>query len=137
MRRDEENDSKAKVVIRQYHGGYEIGFEYDDGMFIAMFNRKTKKEAKAAVANFDALMERDFNARIEAEEAEENEENERFPNLAHVRAKIKELRDSGKPDEAFDALQKLRELKNLDIHERIEWPLPSWQDIESGRVYGR
>jgi hypothetical protein len=50
------------------------------------------------------------------------------------------MRDSGKAEEwaaSFDANDKLTQLLDMDLHEHISWPLPSWKAIKSGRVYGQ
>jgi hypothetical protein len=62
---------------------------------------------------------REMEAILQQRDAEEREQNERWPNLGHVRAKIKKRRDSGKAQDwakSFDANNKLDQLLSTDEH---------------------
>ena len=132
---------KGKVVTERnpHTGNWEVGWKYkEEDMFIPYLSGfATKKAAEAAIPGFDAQVEADTQAMFAKADADRAEEEEQFPNLRYVHAEIKKL--SG--DEAWDAVMKLSALRNMDITDRIEWPLPSWDEIndahESGRVYWR
>ena len=134
---------ETKIVVEQnpYDGTWDVGWESDDGQFTPQFcGYTTKEEAEAEIPGFDERVEREFKAWCEEKDAEEQEENKRWPNVRRVRARIKKLSDSGKPENllrAFDASDKLAVLMDMDRHEHITWPLPSWEAIESGRAYRR
>lgn len=130
--------SDLKVVVEQnrYNGTWEIGWRSaEDGDFTPCFcGYPTKEAAEAEIPGFDARLKAETEAFAAEKDAEEREQNERWPNLGYVRAKIQKLRDSGA---SFDANSKLDELLAMDLHEHIDWPLPSWKAIRSRRVYGR
>jgi hypothetical protein len=135
--------AKSVIVVEQnpYNDTWEVGWKSEEyGFTLGCCGFATKEEAEAEISGFDERMQREFQGYMDEKDAEEREQNERWPNLGFVRAKIKKLRDSGKPADwakSFDASQKLDALLDLDLHEHITWPLPSWKAIESGRVYGR
>jgi hypothetical protein len=132
--------SNLKVVVEhnQYNGTWDVGWRSADGDFTPCFcGYPTRQAAEAEIPGFDARLEAESEAFRAEKEAEEREQNERFPNLGYVRAKIKKLRDNPKTWAAsFDADDKLDELLAMDLHEHINWPLPSWKAIRSRRVYG-
>jgi hypothetical protein len=128
---------KSKVAAERnpYNGKWELGWKWENGDFTPEEgDYHTRKEAEAAIPGFEERTESRFKAWQQERDAEIAEENERFPNLAYVRERIGKMRD---PFDAMDAHDRLRELLNRDLHERITWPLPSWKVIRSGRVYGR
>ncbi len=107
---------------------WDVGWQDDEVGFIPQFyGYQTREEAEAEIPGFYERLER-------KREAEEREENERFPNLGYVRAKIKELHGSDLT-KFFDAQDKLDALLDMNLYERITWPLPSWKAIKSRRGY--
>jgi hypothetical protein len=98
---------------------------------IAAIKPRRKPRPKSLVSRRD----RKQTSRLTARNKElEQEQGEQFPNLAYIRGQIAKIRD---PWKAMDADDKLRWLLDMDLHEHIDWPLPSWKAIKSGRVYGR
>ncbi len=128
---------ETKLVVEQnpHDGTWEIGWRMDAGEFVpGERGYATREEAEAAIPGFDERMEREFDAWF----AEEQEENKQWPNVGRVRAEIKSLNDSGKPEnlvKAVDASDKLNQLLNMDLVAYVRWPLPSWEAILSGRPY--
>jgi hypothetical protein len=134
------NESESKIVVEQnpYNGTWDVGWECDEVGFTPHFcGYATKKEAEAQIPGFDERVERALQTYTDEQDVLEREQNKRFPNLGYVRQQINKLAERGKNDQAFDALQKLDWLLDLDLAEHISWPLPSWKAIKSGRVYGR
>jgi hypothetical protein len=129
------SDSKITVERNPYDGTWSVGWKWDDGEFTPQFcGYRTRKEAEAEIPGFDKRVERELKTYSDEKDADEREQNERWPNLGYIRGRIKKIRD---PKKALDAMWKLDALLNMDLHEHITWPLPSWKTIESGRVYGR
>ena len=133
---------KTPVVVEQNsnNGTWDVGWQTPDGFVPQYCGYATKKEAEAEIPGFDERLEREFSAFMAGKDAEEREQNEVYPNLGYVRTRIKKLIDRGRPQDlaaAFDAGQKLDWLLDMDLHQHITWPLPSWPQIRSGRVYGR
>ena len=129
--------TKSTIVVEQnpYSGTWDVGWKSEDGEFTPNFcGYATREEAEAEIPGFDERVQRDFDAFAREKDAEEREQNERWPNIGHVRARIKKMKD---PLKALDAGWKLDALLDMGLHERIDWPLPSWKAIESRRVYGR
>jgi hypothetical protein len=128
------------VIAEQnpHSGEWEVGWKSDDGEFTPRFcGYSTKEEAEAEIPGFHERLDKEEAEWMRKNEENERREAERWPNLGHVRAEIKKLANRGKADKAFDAFQKLNWLLELDLAEHIDWPLPSWKAIKSGRVYGR
>jgi hypothetical protein len=94
----------------------------------------TREAAEARLPAIDEQVERELAADFAEYEAREAEENKQFPNIGYIRARIAKIKDLAK---RLDADDKLSRLLDMDLHEHIQWPLPSWKAIESGRVYGR
>jgi hypothetical protein len=72
-------------------------------------------------------------------DAKERWENKNYPNVPRVRAKIQKLRESKREEDwtaAFNATMRLDKLLEMELHEHIKWPLPSWRRIRSRREYG-
>jgi hypothetical protein len=139
-KRKQMNESEPKIVVEQnpYNGAWDVGWDYDEVGFTPCFcGYATKEEAEAQIPGFDERVERELQAYMDEQDVLELEQNKRFPNLGYVRQQINKLAERGKNDQAFDALQKLDWLLDLDLAEHISWPLPSWKAIKSGRVYGR
>jgi hypothetical protein len=134
---------KDEVVAEQnpYNGTWEVGWRSEDGEFTPHFcGYPTKEAAAAEIPNFDERLKAEMQVFMAEMEAGRREEVEQHINIAHVRAQIKKLYDSRTAKgfaAAFDADSKLDWLLNMDLHEHISWPLPSWKAIQSGRVYGR
>lgn len=128
--------SESKIVVEQneYNGKWDVGWESEEGFAPMFCGYATREEAEAQVPGFDERVKKEFDEWNAERDAIERWQNERFPNLAYVRSKIEKIKD---PFRAIDARQKLNWLLDLDLAERIEWPLPSWRAIKSGRVYGR
>jgi hypothetical protein len=57
-----------------------------------------------------------------------------FPNVAHVRARIKKLHATN-PLKAIDLIFRLEELLGQNMHEFVHWPLPSWKAIRNRTAY--
>lgn len=135
--------SNMKVVVDQnpYNGSWEVGWRSADGTFTPQYcGYATRQKAEAQLFGFDERLKTEMQAFMAEMEANAHAEAEQFPNLGRTRAKISDLYDSktGKGfAESFDASNKLAELLAMDLHEHIDWPLPSWKAIKSGRVYGR
>jgi hypothetical protein len=126
--------STVAVSLNPHNSTWEVGWQWDNGEFTPyLCGFPTKEEAEAQIPGFDQHVDSDLEAYEQQRHAIEREQNEMFPNLAHVRAKIKKIKD---PLKAFDAQERLHRLLNMDLHEHISWPLPSWHAIESHRVYG-
>ena len=132
--------SKVDAERNRYNNTWDVGWRHADGEFTPyLCGYRTKKAAAAEIPGFNQRVESDLKALMEEKDVEEHEQAERFPNLGYVRAKIKELRDSGTAEDwaaSFDASGKLEQLLDMDLHEHIGWPLPSWKAIKSRRVYG-
>jgi hypothetical protein len=129
------------VERNPYNGTWEVGWkDQNDGEFTPyLCGLETREEAEAEIPGFDERVRREFDAYVREQEAIEAEQNARWPNLGHVRARIKKLRDSGDAKKwaaSLDASSKLDALLDMGLHEFIEWPLPSWKAIKSRRVYG-
>ena len=101
---------------------------------------KPRRKPRRKIPGFHERVDQEFEKYSREADAKEAEENERYPNLAHVRNKIKKLRDNKTPADmakAWDASDKLERLLDMDLAPHITWPLPSWPAIKSGRVYNR
>jgi hypothetical protein len=126
--------STVAVSLNPHNSTWEVGWQWDDGEFTPyLCGFATKEGAEAEIPGFDQRVESDLEAYGRLRDQIEREQNEMFPNLAHVRAKIKKIND---PLKSLDAQNKLDRLLAMDLHEQVTWPLPSWHTIESGRVYG-
>ncbi|MGO4506027.1 hypothetical protein AB4Z51_03335 [Bradyrhizobium sp. 2TAF36] len=129
--------TKSTIAVEQnpYSGTWDVGWKWDDGEFTPQFcGYATREEAEAEIPGFDERVQREYDEWAREKDAEEREQNERWPNIGYVRARIKKMKD---PNKAFDAGWKLDALLDMDLHEHIDWPLPSWTAIKSRRVYGR
>jgi hypothetical protein len=134
--------SKAEIVAQQnqYTGEWDVGWQDADGFTAAFCGYRTKQEAEAVIPDFNRRLDQQFADWKQQKDAEEREQNERWPNLGYVRAQIKKMAARGTAKDkgaAFDAALKLNHLLDMDLHEHISWPLPSWKAINSNRVYGR
>jgi hypothetical protein len=134
---DNRGEAMSKIVVEKnpYNGTWEVGWKSKDGVFTPEFcGDRTKKEAKAEIPGFDGRVKRNLETYMQEKDAEEREQNEQWSNLGYVRDQIKKIKD---PFKSLDATWKLKALLDMDLHEHIEWPLPSWKAIESGCVYHR
>ena len=119
-----------KIVVQQnpYNGTWDVGWLGEDGEFTPGFcGYASKEEAEAEIPGFDEKLKAQYESYAKEQDEIEREQNERWPNIAYVRQKIRAMRN---PLKALDAHDKLSAMLNMDLHERIGWPLPSWKAIE-------
>jgi hypothetical protein len=131
--------STTTITVEQnpFNGTWEVGWKFEDGEFTPyLCGLETREEAEAEIPGFDERVKREMDELGREHEAKVAEQNARWPNLGHVRAKIKNLVDSGDVNKWLDASSKFDALLEMGLHEFIEWPLPSWKAIKSRRVYG-
>jgi hypothetical protein len=123
-----------KVVVEQnpYDGTWDIGWLDDNlGFTPGECGYATKEEAEAQLPGFDARLEAKLDADMKERDELEREQNERWPNIGYVREKIRAMRN---PLKALDAKWRLDALLDMEQHEHVDWPLPSWKAIKSGRA---
>jgi hypothetical protein len=125
---------KNKIGVEQnpHNGTWDVGWKEDDGDFTPEFcGYATKEEAEAQIPGFDARLENEMQEYQAERDAVERQQNQLWPNIAFVRDRIKRMKNLRA---AIDAQGKLDALLDMEKHEHIGWPLPSWKAIKSGRV---
>jgi hypothetical protein len=125
---------KSKIAVERnpHNDTWDIGWLWNDGDFTPHYcGYPTRKAAEAQIPDFDERVEREQRNYEAEKEAAEREQNEQWPNIGHVRQQIKKLHERGEHDQAFDARWKLDELLDMERHEHISWPLPSWKALKS------